>query len=273
MYSSYWQLHEKPFEPGADVRFYYPSESHQAALLKLRYALENQHGAALLAGAAGTGKTALVATLGGSIGDNVRPIARIVFPQMPAAELLTYAADQFENTQTSNEPFSTQRAVARLEKFLTNNAEQGRQALLVIDEAHTIDDPTVWEALRMLLNFEREGRPCLSLLLSGQTSLIPAMGRMPHWEQRLSTTCMLRALTSEETASYVERRLQVAGAKRTIIESEAYGVLHELTQGIPRLINRLCDLALLIGFAEERKTLGADHFLSVGQELAAVSAE
>ena len=94
---------------------------------------------------------------------------------------------------------------------------------------------------------------------------------MPPWEERLGVKCLLRPFNESETAAYVEHRLRVAGARRTIIEPDAVATLHELTHGIARQINRLCDLALLIGFAEERRTLSADHFESVCRELVAVA--
>src|SRR4029079_12254184 len=92
MYEAYWQLQSRPFENSPDARFYYPSESHQGALLKLRYAIENRRGAALLAGALGTGKSLAVATLRRLLPDSFAPFVHLVFPDMPARELLAYLA-------------------------------------------------------------------------------------------------------------------------------------------------------------------------------------
>jgi general secretion pathway protein A len=99
------------------------------------------------------------------------------------------------------------------------------------------------------------------------------MDRMPALDERLGVKCLMRPFTVEETAGYAAHRLKTAGAKREIIDADAYPTLHELTCGIPRRINRLCDLALLIGFAEERKTLTAAHFESVCQELVTIAPE
>jgi general secretion pathway protein A len=96
---------------------------------------------------------------------------------------------------------------------------------------------------------------------------------MPSLEERLAVKCLLRPFTIEETAAYVSHRLKLAGAEKTIVEADAFAALQELTHGFPRQINRLCDLALLIGFAEERETLSAEHFESICQELVTVAPE
>jgi type II secretory pathway predicted ATPase ExeA len=271
MYESYWQLTQKPFENTNDPRFYYPAESHQAALLKLRYAIESRSGGALLAGASGLGKTLVVDMLRSMLEPSFAPMVHIVFPQMSTAELLAYVADEFDGGGEHDSRVQT--SVRRIERFLAANCEQNRHAILVIDEAHLLEDHRTFETLRLLLNFQPNNQSALTLLLSGQPAILPMLARIPSWEERLGMKCLLRPFSEEETASYVEHRLRVAGAKQTIIEREAFPVLHGLTQGVARQINRLCDLALLIGFAEERRTLSAEHFESVCRELVTVTPE
>ena len=273
MYETYWQLTQKPFENTTDARFYYPSESHQAALLKLRYAIENRRGAALLAGPSGCGKTLLTTMLPGILGENFTPLVRLVFPQMSTAELLAYLADELEGADPTAETPGVQASIGRIQRFLTTNCQQGRHAVLVIDEAHLLGGVQTFEALRLLLNFEPGGAPGMTLLLVGEPAILPSMDRMPQWEERLGVKCLLRPFSEPETAAYVEHRLRIAGAVRSIVDPDAIPALHALTHGIPRRINRLCDLALLIGFAEEQPTLTAEHFESVCRELVAVTAE
>ena len=141
MYESYWQLRQKPFEPGADPRFYYPGESHQAALLKLRYAIENRRGGALLAGPSGVGKTLLANMLREMLGENFKPFVQIVFPQMSTPELLAYLADELEGKTGDFSTPSVQTSIQRIQHFLAANLEKGRHAVVVIDESHLIDDP------------------------------------------------------------------------------------------------------------------------------------
>ncbi|MEN6459413.1 MAG: AAA family ATPase [Thermoguttaceae bacterium] len=276
MYESYWRLKQKPFENAADPRFYYPGQSHQAALLKLRYAVENRRGAALLAGPSGAGKTMLTTMLRTAIDGRFAPFVHLVFPQMSTAELLTYLAEELDGQPTDragNQPqaHDVQQSVRRIERSLAANTEKGRHAVVAIDEVQLVHDPETFEALRLLLNFEPSGTPALTLLLIGQPSILPTINRMPQWEERLAVKCLLRPFGESETESYVEHRLRAAGAQRSIVEPDAVPTLQELTHGIARQINRLCDLALLIGYAEEQQTLGAGHFEAVCRELVAVT--
>ncbi|MFZ5829768.1 MAG: ExeA family protein [Planctomycetota bacterium] len=271
MYEAYWQLNEKPFESGTDPRFYFPGESHQAALLKLRYAIENRRGGALLSGPAGSGKTLLAQLLRDMSHDSLRPMVHLVFPQMSTAELLGYLAGELDGGPP--ESAGVQHSVRRVEQFLAENAQRGQHAVIVVDEAHLIDEHATLEALRLLMNFQVQNQPALTLLLVGQPGILPTLQRTPQLEERLAVKCLLRPFTLSETAEYVAHRLKTAGATQSIIPNEAMSTLHELTHGIARRINRLCDLALLIGFAEERKMLSAAHFEAVADELVAVKPE
>ena len=273
MYESYWHLNQKPFENAADPRFYYPGESHQAALLKLRYAIENRRGGALLAGESGSGKTLVAHMLRQMLGEGFAPFVHLVFPQMPSAELLAYLADELDGSENAATNSSVRHSIRRIERFLAANTEAGRHAVVVVDEAHLLEDAEMLETLRLLLNFETAGRPGLTLLLAGQTGLLPTLERMPQLEERLGVKCLLRPFTEQETADYVAHRLKVAGAEDTIFEPDALPALHALTHGVARRINRLCDLTLLIGFAEERRTITAAGFEAVCQELVAVVPE
>jgi type II secretory pathway predicted ATPase ExeA len=273
MYETYWRLKQKPFENAADPRFYYPAETHQAALLKLRYAIENRRGAGLLVGPSGSGKTLVTNMLRGMLGEQYGPFVHLVFPQMSAADLLAYLADEFDGAGCSAEASRVQTSVRRIEQFLTANVEKGRHAIVAVDEAQLLGDAQTLEALRLLLNFEPSGVPAMTLLLVGQPSILTTVERMPHWEERLGVKCLLRPFNESETAAYVEHRLRVAGAMRPIVEPGALPTLQELTGGIARRINRLCDLALLVGYAEEQPTLSASHFESVCRELVAVAPE
>ena len=273
MYESYWQLEARPFENSLDQRFYYPGETHQGALLKLRYAIENRRGAALLSGPAGSGKTLLVHTLKRQLGEACTPFAHLVFPQMSVAELLSYLANELGTPAPPGAAAAVDQTIRRIQRQLVDNAADGRHAIVAIDEAHLLNDTRTFEAMRLLLNFESSDAPCLTLLLVGQPTLLPMIDRMPGLEQRLGVKCLLRPLTVEETISYVSHRLKAAGAKSTIFEPSALETLFDLTHGIIRRINRLCDLSLLIGYAEERTTIGAEQLESICQELVTVTPE
>jgi general secretion pathway protein A len=273
MYESYWQLNDKPFGSCCDPRFYYPGESHQAALLKLRYAVENQRGAAVLAGPCGSGKTLVLGMLRTTLGEQFAPFVHLVFPQMSVDGLLAYLADELTGPAESGPAPSVPGSVRRIEQFLAENTGNGRHAVVAVDEAHLLDDGRTFEALRLLLNFERAGRPGLTLLLAGQSGILPQLDRIPQLEERLGVKCLLRPFTERETGEYVSHRLRVAGAVKTLFEPDAMPTLHRLTHGVPRQVNRLSDLALLIGYADQRRTISAAHLEAVSQELVTVVPE
>jgi general secretion pathway protein A len=267
MYENYWKLSRKPFEQSADTEFYYPAESHQAAMFKLRYTIEGRQGVALLTGPGGSGKTLLLEMLGRQLGESLSPLVRLVFPQMPAADLLAYLADELGAPHASQPRYTIEESVRRIQTELSKNAEAGKHAVVAIDEAHLLEDRSALEALRLLLNFEHEGRPLLTLLLAGGASLLTLMQRLPQWDERLAARCLLRKFTQEETFSYVTHRLMGAGATQTIFDTGALESLHELSQGLPRRINRLADLALLVGFADELPVITSAQIESAVNEL------
>ena len=273
MYESYWQLDEKPFENTSDERFYYPSEVHQGALLKLRYIIENRRGGALLAGAAGLGKTLLVSTLIRQLPDELGPLVHLVYPKMPPEDLLAYLAGELTDDASAGHVPTIEQSVRRIRHALVENTKAGRHAIVAVDEAHLLKDSGALESLRLLLNFEIAHRPSMTLLLIGQPSLLPALDYMPGVEERLGIKCLMRPFTLEETISYVNHRLHTAGSDRSLFEADALESIHELTHGVPRRINRLCDLALLIGFAEEQSRIGAEQIEAVSEELIAVRPE
>jgi|EndMetStandDraft_8_1072994.scaffolds.fasta_scaffold205266_2 general secretion pathway protein A len=271
MYQSYWQLDGRPFEQTSDERFYFAAQSQRGAFLKLRYVLENRRGAALLAGESGLGKTLLVQKLCEELGDAFAPRVHLVYPQMPADQLLTYVADQLTG-QYSPLTANIDQSVRRIEKFLRANAEAKQHAIIAIDEAHLLASNQTFEAIRLLMNFQMDGEPLATFLFAGQTALALAVQRLPALDERIAVTCVLNRFTTAETGLYIQHRLSAAGAKRTIFDSSAVEAIFQLTHGIPRRINRLCDLALLVGYGEELPGLSAAHIESIHQELIGVAA-
>jgi len=273
MYEAYWQLHSRPFENCPDARFYYPSEVHQGALLKLRYAVENHRGAALLAGAAGVGKTLLIHSLRRQLGESFSPFVHIVFPKMSQSELLAYLAAELGAVEGGASAVPLDESVRRLARFFLENSRRECHAVIAIDEAQLLLDTEALETLHLLLNIEAATRPPLTLILAGQPKLLPALARLPSLEARLGVKCLLRPFGLEETASYVNHRMTAAGAAREIFTAEALASLHRLTGGNPRRVNRLCDLALLIGYAEEQVRINAPQIEAVSNELVTVAPE
>jgi general secretion pathway protein A len=273
MYESYWGLQRKPFENTADARFYYPSDSHQAAILKLRYVIESRQLAAVLTGAPGLGKSLIVQTLFRALPDTFLPRVHLVFPQLPAEELLAYLADELAGIAPESTGRSAQESVRRIQQALQQNVRRGQHTVIVVDEAHLIPDSRTVDTLRLLLNFEVDSAAAMTLLFVGQPALLPLLDRHRDLEERLAVKCLLRPLDLEEAIAYVSHRLQQAGASRLVFNEAALEAMHELSRGVPRQINRLGDLALLIGYAEERREISAEAIHAVSQELVTVGPE
>jgi len=278
MYSQYWQLKRRPFENTLEPEFFFPSQTHQAALLKLRYLIENQKGAGVLVGPTGAGKTFVTHRLANNLGRQIGPWINLVFPQMSADDLLTDVAIRLGGESVvSDRPtpsvFPRGAALRMIERSLDEHASAGRHPVLVIDDTHLIDDPATLQALELLLNFQQPPQRAFSLILLGDRLLLSRLARFPRFEERLAVRAMLQTLSPDETARYIQFRLEVSGARTAIFDDEALVEIAELSGGIPRRINRLADLALLVGYADARGELSAADVAAVSDELATVGVD
>lgn len=275
MYEKHWQLNERPFENRIAGDFYYPAESHQAAVLKLRYAIENRRSAALLCGPGGIGKTLLLDTIARQLSQEFEPVCRIVFPSMSSEQLVRYIGDQVDEA-SQGRPAEMAQDLGRLEKFLQHNLELGKHAVLFVDEAHLLERNDLLETLRLLLNLaadQASGEAAWTLVLVGQPMLLSQVERYHALDERLSVKCLLSRFMLDETTAYIQHRLRKAGAEaEAIFDDPAVERIHELTEGVPRRINRLCDLAMMVAFAEDRDFITADVIDSVHGDLATPNA-
>lgn len=271
MYLDYWQLDAKPFEPHCDAPFLFDAATHQSALHKLRYAIENRRAAAVVAGPAGAGKTLLVESLRRELDDSCQPLVSVVFPQMTDRDLLVYLAERLGAPPADPPRYTIEESLRRLEFTLGENVRRKRHAVIVIDEAHLLEDSGLMEPLRLLLNLTVESRPAFTLVLVGQPALLPMIARHGGLDERIDLKVFLAALTAEETTAYVLHRLEAAGASRDIFSADALATLHQLTGGVPRRINRLCDLALLVGYANGDHAIESSDLHAVHDELVAVA--
>lgn len=268
MYEAYWGLNARPFERRADGAFYYPAEGHQAALVKLRYALEHGCGAAL-AGASGVGKTLLFDSLERQLSDRGYVFVRLAYPRLSPDELLAYVADELtEQAVDPNRGIQpVDQCLRRVEAALKRLTSQQKRVVITVDEAHSINNPDTLETLRLLLGLESADRRAPALVLVGQTHLLAILSRIPALDERLASKCLLPAFCVEETAAYITHRLQAAGRSSELFDASAAEAVHALTRGTPQRINRLCDLALMVGYAEERQTITAEQVEAVAEEL------
>lgn len=283
MYEAHWKLSERPFENRIDNKFYYPAETHHAALLKLHYAIENRRAAAVLCGPGGMGKSLLVEALQRQLSETCRPISHMVFPAMNAPQMVRYLVEQVAAVAPTGERETTATTGSRdmasdvlaFERFLRQNLEKQRHAVIVVDEAHLLEQYDLLEPLRLLLNLaaaDSGGEAAWTLVLVGQPTLLTHVERYHALDERLGVKCMLNRLQPEETNAYIQHRLRAAGADaEDIFDYPSLERIHCLTQGIPRRINRLCDLALMVGYAEDRTLITTEVVDNVHGDLAAPS--
>ncbi|MCA9183096.1 MAG: AAA family ATPase [Planctomycetales bacterium] len=279
MYESHWKLSERPFENRNDGKFYYPAETHQASLLKLHYAIENRRSAAVLCGPGGMGKSLLVDALQRQLSETYRPISHVVFPAMNAAQMVRYLVAKIgagtpatDTEGGSTGPHDMAADVLAFERFLQHNLERQRHAVVVVDEAHLLEQYDLLEPLRLLLNLaatDSSGEAAWTLVLVGQPTLLTHVERYHALDERMGVKCMLNRLLPDETTAYIQHRLRSVGADtEDIFDYPALERIHALTQGIPRRINRLCDLALMVGYAEDRTIINAEVIDNVHSDLA-----
>ncbi len=252
MYEKHWKLNEKPFNNTPDPRFLYLSGEHEDALMKLTYCIVERMGAGMLTGTFGCGKTLLGRAILKDLGDKYKA-AFITNPQVSYIELLRSIVRSLKSVDLPAKAgeIMADPLLEILHNVLIDNMRDGRETVVFIDEAHVIQDDRIFEELRLLLNFQLEDRFLLTLILCGQPELKDKVSNLKQLEQRIAIRCHLDKFGPEDTEKYIKHRLKVAGGSESIFTAEAIKFIYENSAGIPRRINRICDLSLLSGFGKK----------------------
>ena len=250
MYEKYWGLKMAPFQNVPDPDFYFPSSIHEEAISRLFYVIDTNKGAGLLTGEIGAGKTMVSRALLRKLNSGRYEVGLITNPSLPLKDFIKEIGYQLGILPTSDSKGDLIRAV---NECLLTNFRDGKETVLIVDEAQVIKDEGLWEELRLLLNFQLNDRFLLTLILMGQPELRERIARIRQLDQRIAVKYHLRAFNLEETKRYIIFRLKRAGAERPLFTVEAVKVVFEASRGIPREINKLCDLSLLIGFLEKKE--------------------
>lgn len=268
MYEQYWNLERKPFDQDRRPEAFFFSHLHGEALLKLKYLIEHDKGAAVLAGASGTGKTHILELIRGQT-PNQRPVVHLVFPQLSPYELV--AAVTGSLTDQGSDWSSTNAGLDGLLRTFENRLREltklNRSPVIMIDDAHLIEDRKVFQTLQQLMNFQQPGRSNFTLILAGQPDLLGTLQSTDQISDRITFQCLLRSLSETESIAYVRHRLQAAGRSEPLFDESAMKAIFELSSGIPRRINRLCDFALLVGYANQLTQVSADQIEGVHAEI------
>jgi general secretion pathway protein A len=257
MYLSFFGLNEKPFAITPDPRYLYLSERHAEALAHLLYGINEAGGFVQLTGEVGTGKTTIVRSLLAQTPKNAE-IALILNPRMTAPEFLLTICEEIGIGVPDSSMESLKDLVDILSHYLLRAHGAGRRVVLVVDEAQNLA-PSVLEQVRLLTNLETNTQKLLQIILIGQPELRELLGRneLRQLAQRITGRYHLHPLSRDETAAYVRHRLRVAGATTDIFSGPALSEIYRLSVGVPRVINVICDRALLGAYSMDRHRVTA----------------
>jgi len=253
LYTSFYGLKEKPFNLNPDPSYLFWSSGHENAYTHLEYAITENKGFGVITGEVGSGKTTLINHLIHQIPKDLH-LALINNPDVSPAQLLKMICTEYELDTTGDDKASL---LENIYEFLIQTYANQQRAILIIDEAQNLPAETI-EEIRMLSNREAEKEHLIQIILVGQPELKEKLQRrsLRQFTQRVSVHAHLGGLTADDVNRYIRHRLKVAGADNPeLFTEEAIQALHTYSEGIPRLINILCDTALVYGFADELQSI------------------
>ncbi|MFO7460437.1 MAG: AAA family ATPase [Desulfatiglandales bacterium] len=264
MYLSYYNLSEWPFQINSDPRFLWLGEKHKEALATLIYGVQDQKGFLVLTGDVGTGKTTLVNALLRQLDGSIL-VGNITDPMLDLIGFLNAVSVSLGNYEKveKKEDF-----LLRFARFLNEKYAENKYVLLIIDEAHTLNTDLL-EQIRLLSNIELPERKLISIFLVGQDELNETLTshQCRALRQRITLISRVEPLSEEETGEYIRHRLRVAGTNRELFSKAAVREIYRLSRGYPRVINILCDHALLSGYVKESRKITPGIVKGCGREM------
>jgi general secretion pathway protein A len=271
MYETYYGLKENPFNVTPDPKFIYLGDNHREALAQLLYGVREKKGFIVMTGEVGTGKTMLIHYLLGKLNGNIRT-AYLFNPRLDSTDFLQYICEDFG---LNGQKKSKGEHIAQLHHFLMACYANNENVVLIIDEAQNLD-PELLEEIRLLTNLETSKKKLLQIILLGQPELNEMLDhpQCRQLKQRVNLRYHLQPLNREETEEYIEKRLKIAGAADShFFPSKAVNKIHKYTKGIPRLINIVCDNALLTAYADDQKIISKSVIREVIRDLEGFSSK
>jgi len=247
MYESTYGFRTKPFALQPDPEFLYLSANHRTALSFLEYGILNQAGFSVITGEIGAGKTTLLRKILQEA-DRAHTVGFIAAPHQAFGHLMQWVLMGFRLDSTAKDAFGMFQEFTR---FLLTESERGRRVILVVDEAQNLD-VSMLEQLRLLSNINAGDRQVFQVVLSGQPGLRELLRRseLVQFAQRILVDHHLGPMDERDTRAYIVHRLRLAGGAPSLFTDQACGMVYRATGGIPRLVNQLCEMALVYGFAE-----------------------
>jgi len=265
-YIEHFGLDREPFSNAPDARFYFNSQQHSEALLRLMHAVDSNKGLALLIGGVGTGKTTLARRMLDNLPEDRYESSLLVMVHsgITTEWILTRIAMQLgvESPEHDRLPLLKQ-----LYERLLQIEKSGRRAVVLIDEAQMLQSRELMEEFRGLLNLEIPGKKLLNIVFFGLPEVEDCLRLDEPLAQRVAVRYQLKSLSADITESYIKHRLQVAGARRMPFSVETMGLIHSFTGGVPRLINTVCDNCLFEAFLRKHEKVDANIVHSVVGDL------
>ena len=267
MYKSFYQLQSNPFNTSPDPRFLYMMPHTREALAGLEYGISARKGFIVLVGEVGTGKTTLLRRALGSFSQG-RVFSSFIFnPRLEVLDFLEFVLSDFGITPTSR---TKSGMLIQLNRWLIERFRQQETCVIVVDEAQNLSSELL-EEIRLLTNLETSSEKLVQIILSGQPEFEDKL-RQPELRQlrqRISLWCRTRAISPEQTGLYIAQRLLIAGRREPLFTEDAIAAIHRASRGIPRIINLICEHALIHGFVEQAPRIpeGIIHSVSLDLDL------
>jgi general secretion pathway protein A len=265
MYEPFFGFKRKPFSLTSDPTFLYLNDKSREALAGITYAISERKGLMVLTGDAGTGKSTMLARVLRYLPAEIHT-CNVISPTLTGSEFLEMILLDFG---VASIPESKTQRLQKLRQLLARNREERKISVLIVDEAHKLSRE-VLEEIRLLGNFENPDEKLLQVLLAGQPELADMLNRedMRQFKQRIAVRLRLERLPEADVGPYIACRCREAGGPEPHpFTPEAVALIAKCSNGIPRLINSICDSALLLAFAEESKQVSEPHVQSVAEDL------
>jgi type II secretory pathway predicted ATPase ExeA len=264
MYKSYFGLRENPFNVNPDPRYLYLTKQIEEALTGLMYGIQTRKGFITLTGEVGTGKTTLVNRLLDWLRQRRTRTAFLFNSRMNTSHLFDFILAEFEIACESR---TKSQQLMKLNQWLLERYRAGETAVLIVDEAQNLSYP-VLEEIRMLTNLETSTEKLLQIVLSGQPELEEKLKlpQLRQLKQRITLRCKTAPLTKEQTHAYIAERLRIAGSGEQIFSPEAMDTVHMYSLGIPRVVNLLCEHALINTYVEQERLVSPKIVEDIARE-------
>lgn len=253
-YEYFYGLKEQPFSNAPDNRFYFNSKSHEEVMVRIFHIVNTMKGLAVIIGNIGTGKTTVARKMIEKLDESRYECALLVIlhKEMSPESFLRRIALQLEVENIASEKIAL---VGQIYQRLEVIYEQGRKSVILIDEANLLGQPEIIEEIRGLLNLEVPGKKLLSIILMGSHELEKHLIENAALYQRIALKFILKSLDEESTYAYIKHRLFIAQCEKNLFSDEAFSLIFKYSKGLPRLINTICDNALLEGFLMKQEII------------------